>query len=441
MIGRRNHGRPDSRTRGFLRRLLRLYKSCRPALDDRRRALVAPPREPAAEPQRVDYEGAIDKAFDVVRRHERHLRAQEAQAQTILARFEQEDELEVAGKLSPAMGTLAKYLALRDRSWALRHEDPSRMVQLALLALGCARQLDARAYGAEQVIDFQCEAQAALGNALRVAQRLDEAEAALARARSLFEKGTRGVLVEIPLLTFEGALDADRRRFNDAIARLERVYQYHCLHDDPHLAGKALLTQGLYTSYAGDPAKALDLLRRSLELIDASRDPNLAYIALHNQISFLCDCGRFSEAEKQLFLLRPLQQHSGGRVTDLKLRWEEGRIDAGLGRVERAEETLFEVRKQMQEAGRAYDAALASLDLAAALMARQKPRHAAEVVAAAYPTFAALRIEREALASLLILKTSFEVGLADRAMVEEVAGFLRKLENQPEAKSERKPVS
>ncbi len=451
VTGRQGRGEPASRAGRFLGRFLWLYESLRTAV---RAALGVQPGaapaaglpaaaplscEPAAEPREADYDAAIEQAFQVARRHHRHLRSQEAQAQRILQRLEAEDEMEAVGKLPHATGTLAKYMALRDRSWALRHENPYRMVQLALLALGCARQLDAGLYGAELVSDFQCRAQADLGNALRVAQRLDEAEAAMGRARQLFALGTKSASVEIHLLDLEASLDADRRRFKDAIARLEKIYRYHRMSRNPHLAGRALLMQGFYTDYADDPVKALEILQRSLDLIDASRDPGLAYIALHNQIWILCDCGRFREAERQLVLLRPLQQHGSGRITELKLRWTEGRIDAGLERLESAEKTLVEAREGMQKAGRPYDAALVSLDLAAVLLARRKSRPAADVVAVAYETFMALRIEREAVASLLILKAAFEAGLADRAMVEEVVGSLRRQRRDPAAPSPPRP--
>jgi hypothetical protein len=175
------------------------------------------------------------------------------------------------------------------------------------------------------------------------------------------------------------------------------------------------------------------LLGQSLPLIDASVDPVLAYTALHNQISILVDCGRYREAKRRLFQLRSFQEHSGGRINELKQRWEEGRVDAGCDHLERAEETLLGVRAGLAAVHRGYDAALASLDLAAVLMARKKHAGAAEVVLAAYQTFTALQIIPEGLVSLRLLKTSFDADKASRAMVEEVAAFLRLLEINPNA--------
>lgn len=330
----------------------------------------------------------------------------------------------------------ARYRAFLERSWALRYEDPLRMVRFAGFAVQCSRRLVARPYGIKRVFDFQCEAQAALGNALRVAQRLDEAAGAMARARELFELGTRDLPLEIFLLEREAPLDVDRRRFQEAAAGLKKVYRGYRSLGDRHLAGRTLVQLGICATYAGHPEQALAILRRSLDLIDAARNPSVAYAAAHSQVSILCDCGRFREAERQLFELRPFQQAQGGRINRLKLRWLEGRIDAGQEKLERAEATLLEVQEGMTAIGRAYDAALASLDLAAVLMGRGNTRQAREAALTAYRVFAALQIHREALTSLVVLRNAFEAGMATRVMVEKVASFLRRLESDPEAKFE-----
>jgi tetratricopeptide (TPR) repeat protein len=405
-----------------------LLQPCESCLDE---VLASLGIEPVPE-QDAEYDAAIDRAFAVARRHARHLREQQAQARRILERLERGDELDAA--LPVTAEPYAKFRALLDRSWSLRHEDPTRMVSLALMAVKCAEQIDARTYGARRVCDFQCAAQASLANAFRVSQQLDAADAAMGRARQLFELGTRSQSVEISLLEREAALDAARRRFKQAIMRLRTVYRYYRQSGENHLAGRALIQQGVYTNYAGYPEKALELWRRSLSLIDASFEPTLAYAALHNQIWILCDCGRYREAERQLFHIRRLQRLAGGRINEIKLRWQEGRIDAGFDRLERAEEAFRDVRQRMAEVNLASDVALVSLDLAAVLMALRRTVEAREIVLEAYQTFVALRIELEALASLMMLKYTFQHGLATRAMVEEVATFLRRFQDNPSLK-------
>jgi tetratricopeptide (TPR) repeat protein len=326
---------------------------------------------------------------------------------------------------------LAKYQALRERSWSLRFEDPRLMVEFAQLAVQCAERLDVRHYGRQIVDDYRCEAQAELGNAFRVAEQLDLAEMAFMKAREIFELGTQNSLLEMRLLELEATLDADRRRFGDAIHRMEKVYRYYRRHRQNGLAARSLIKQGIYTSNAGDPEKALELLQKSLQSINPSLDPLLAYSALHNQLWILVDAGNFREAEKQLFHLRPLQRYGGGKLAQIRVRWLEGRIDAGLKRFDRAERTLYGVHEEFTEIHRAYDAALASLDLAAVLLAQRKSLETAELVTAAYKTFVGLRIERETLAALVLLRTLCEVGKATRAMVEAVASFFRRFDSDP----------
>ena len=329
-------------------------------------------------------------------------------------------------------------MGLLKRSWTLRHENPKLMVQLARLAVQCAKQLDATRYGVEHVYDFECRAQAEFGNACRVIDQFDAAQAALGQARQFFELGTRSEFLEIHLLNLEASLDADLREFRAACMKLSKIGKFYLDRGDKHLAGRALLTKGLYTCNAGDHTEAFKLLTQSLGLIDAQREPTLAYVAKHNILMLLVDCGQFREAEKQLFLIRPIQHHAGGRINQLRLRWEESRIDAGLCRFERAERAFREVRAEFLEVNRAFDSALTSLDLAGVLLAQRRASEATEVIHAASKTFVALRIQREALMAVIMLRTACEMRIATRAMVEEVVKYLRKFETDPNAKFEGK---
>jgi tetratricopeptide (TPR) repeat protein len=380
-------------------------------------------------------DAAIQRAFKVAVRHNRRLREQELEAKAaeeILAA----GGMEAPGNFHPKMGMLAKYKALLARSWSLRHENTEWMVYFTRLAVQCAERLDLKWYGVERVFDFQCRAQAELGNALRVSDQLDKAADAFARARQLFELGTRSEFLEILLLNFEASLHADRRRFDAACINLRKVLRWHQRNGDLHLAGRTLMQIGLFTRNAGNLLQALPILRQSLEAIDAKRDPVLAYAAMHNELALLIDLGQFREAEIKLFQLRPQQNHAGGRINQLRFRWEEGRIDAGLERCDRAETTFREVREGFLEVNRAYDSALASLDLSAVLLAQQKTGEAKDVVVAAYKMFIALKIQREAFMAVLVLKTACEIQVATRELAEKVASYVRRLENDPNARFE-----
>jgi tetratricopeptide (TPR) repeat protein len=382
-------------------------------------------------------DAAIDGAFAVVLDHDRHLRQQESEAkeaEKILAA----GGMEAAEKLPRKMGMLAKYKAFQARSWSLRHENTEWMVFFARLAAQCAKRLSPKRYGVERVFDFQCRAQAELGNALRVSDQLDKAEIAFARARQLFELGSHSEFLEILLLNLEASADMDGRRFSVASVKLEKIHRHYLRQGDLHHAGRALLKLALCSRITGSPSASLKQTQQSLELIDAQLEPSLAYAALHNEVAVLSDLGQFKDAEKQLFHLRARKSDAGGHINQLRFRWEQGRIEAGLGRFKRAEESFRETQAGLLEANRAYDSALASLDLSAVLLEQRKAREATKVVTAAYKIFIALKIEREALMAVLALKTACEMRMASRTMAEKVAKFVRRLESDPNAKFDGK---
>jgi tetratricopeptide (TPR) repeat protein len=358
------------------------------------------------------------------------LRRRRAQAQAAVAALKQ-GGLEAVQNLPRTIGDLARMEAFLEHAWQLRHEDPRRMVQFSWLAAQVSLKLDPRRHGPAQVSDLQARAHAELGNAYRVADQLHEAGDILTRARGFFERGTHDEALEARLLELEATLAADCRQFGRAAMDFLKVFKFHNRHRDFHLSGRVLIKMGLCAGYAGDTEKAIRLLGQALTLVDGNRDPGLEYAARHNQVTFLVDSGQFREAEKKLFLLRPLCQHAGGRLNLLRFRWEEGRIAAGLQRFSRAEAAFRALKPEFEEVERPYDGALVSLHLAAALLAQGKAAEATRVVYEAAETFKALQIQREALQAVILLREAFQVQGGTLAMVEEVTGFLRRIEIDP----------
>jgi tetratricopeptide (TPR) repeat protein len=376
------------------------------------------------------YEAAIERAMGTALQHARNLARQEKQACKTLALLER-DGVKALEHLPPRLGHLVRMKAFLTRSWQLRHDDPQAMVQLAWLAAENARRIDPCQYGAAHVCDFQAEAYAELGNAYRVADRLQEASMELARARACFERGTRTETLEIRLLVLEASLAADRRQFGRARMDLLKVLAYYQRNRDIHLAGRTLIKMGLYAGYSGELEEGIELLERGLAQVDSERDPELACAAAHNLILLLVDSGRLPEAKKlRLVHSRHLMQ-TGGRVNEIKFRALEGRIDSGLGNHQRAEGIFREVRSGFEEVGRPYIAGIASLDLSATLLAQGKAREAKAVALAAVETFIRLEIQREAFQAVILLRNAFEVQKATQEMVEEVARFLQRIEIDP----------
>jgi tetratricopeptide (TPR) repeat protein len=373
------------------------------------------------------YDAAIERAFARVLDLRRRLR-EKSGVKRALAVY---DEKGLSG-LREEPRLLHGLISLRtllEICQELRYEDPKRMVDAATLAVYVADRLNPKRHGLKRLADWRCRALLELANAHRVADCLDDAEHALGDAVCAFEKGNRGELLQARLCDVRASLLADRRLFADASEALESVYAIYCRRGDRHLAGRALISKGIYVGYAGAPEEAIQLLREGLSLIDADRDPSLVYGAVHNQAHFLLTCGRLREARSLLWKSPLTPEGVGGRVNLLKIQWLAAQVDADLGDLVRAEEGFRNVKRGFEEAGLYYKAALVSLEMATVWMRQGRPDEARALVVEALGVFTVLRIQREALGSLLLLDRAFEERAATGAMVEAVIELLKRAED------------
>jgi tetratricopeptide (TPR) repeat protein len=376
------------------------------------------------------YDAAIERARRSAKTYGRKRRREKASDSSAVPRT-----LPRRGKVE-----VEKIETLLATSWSLRYENPSEMLRHAAMAVMCAKKLDVHTHGRERVLDLRGWALAELGNAYRVMDQLDAAEEKLEEAGHLLRLGTQDEGLRIRLLELDAALAAARRQFRIAAVYLVIVFEYAEAQGDRHLAGRAMVQRGLYVGYDGDPEQALRLLDEGLSRVDEAQEPELVQAAIHNQLHFIIECGRFDEARRFRFLNAKILRRDNGPKNRARLQGLEGRIEAGLGRPDRAETIFREVKQEFERLERPYVAAIVGLDLAAVLLEQDRPDDAAEVVLEAHRVFKALRIKREALAAVLILFHTIEKGKATVKMVEKVAAYLRHLELNPNARFDPWPL-
>jgi tetratricopeptide (TPR) repeat protein len=376
------------------------------------------------------YESAIDRAFSSALERTSRGHGWSQTVEEALALFKSQTK---SGTGAPLVRTeeLEEYESLLERCQEVRLADPKQMIEFASQAVFAAKRLDPGRYGSRLVADLRCRAEVELGNAYRAADRLDDAQRSLERAAEFYVEGTGDSVLGARLFDVQASLDADSRRFELACEALDAVYAFHLARGDQHLAGRALISKGLYTGYSGDPEESIRLLQSGLDLVDAKRDPSLVFVGVHNQAYFLVDCGRFREARALLWQNREDLARVSGRVTHLKLRWLEGRIHAGLDDLERAEEAFLEIKEGFQETDLPYKAALASLELAMVWLKEGRVEEARKLVAEAAEVFTALKIHREGLAAVLLLRKAFETRVATTALLERVIRFMTRAEDDP----------
>ncbi len=104
----------------------------------------------------------------------------------------------------------------------------------------------------------------------------------------------------------------------------------------------------------------------------------------------------------------------------------------GLGRADQAETAYREVRQSFLEQHLDYDAALASLDLAALYATQGRTVEVRRLAEEMLPIFTSRRIHREALAALIVFRRAAEMEEAGVELVRSVADFLNRARANPE---------
>jgi hypothetical protein len=239
------------------------------------------------------------------------------------------------------------------------------MVRLANMARLVASQVSPERYGAGPVADLEARVLAELANAYRVAEDMEAAEDAMALAEERQREGTGDLLVKALLLSLTAALRRDQDRPDLGAKLLRRAHALYLQLGERHLAGRALVSRGLYTADAGDLRAALDLLATGVAAIDPDRDPGLLAMAEQNIAWTFVLGGRFVEARERLGACagRHIQTDE---LMLARIEWLEGRIALGLGDRRRAETAFRGVQGVFLTAGQPGNAALVAQDLAAA---------------------------------------------------------------------------
>jgi tetratricopeptide (TPR) repeat protein len=423
----------SERRRAILFHLLEGCASCQGAVgwNQRVRESLGVPEELASQRQSA-YDQPVARTFERAIRLKRELEEQRVRAREVATLLDR-GELGVSagtGRLEPA--GFGVYEALLDRISSLRHEDPQEMVRLARMAVDVAEALDPATFGDRQVADFQARAWGELGNALRGADDLWEAQAAFERAFDVLERGTGSTALIARLHDLHASLLGTQRRFELAFLALDVVRDLYREIGDSHSVGRVLVKKALYLQYSGRSEEALQVHRQGIAQIDEARDPNLAPNLLQNHVWYLVECRQFREAKRLLFRNRHIRQRAP-RVMCLKFLWAEAKARYGLGELASSEALFLEVKKGMEEAGLGFAAALASLEIAMVRMSQGQTAAAETLVIEAAAVFASLGIQREALAAVALLREAFERQKATTLLVERTAAFLRHWENNPDS--------
>jgi tetratricopeptide (TPR) repeat protein len=310
--------------------------------------------------------------------------------------------------------------------------DAKRALELASFSLWVAERVSGEEDWASQVFGW-----ALLGNARRVASNLAGAKEAFGRSACLQEERPEG-RPDLPepwrLLDLEASLRTSLRNIPEALRLLDQAVQV--APRTGSIQARLLCKRSTALERMGDSEGSIAALREALAQIDRDADPDLFCMVLFNLMDSLCSSGRAAEAAEMLPELRRLQAQMGNGLNQIRLRWLEGKIDAGLGRIGQAIEALSAVRAAFAKEDIRYDEAQAGMELAGLYLEQGRTAEVKRLVLQMEPVFRAKGVHEEARKALLLFRRAVERETVTVELVRQVAAYLRRAQDDPELRYE-----
>ncbi|HEX4498605.1 MAG TPA: helix-turn-helix domain-containing protein [Thermoanaerobaculia bacterium] len=391
--------------------------------------------------------GYPDEAAESDRRHVERLAVQAGNAvtdfaRTLLSSFTAEGRALAFRQQARGLWQRLQKRTLAERR-SLVEEDPE-FRSWALCELICKESIKAAADNADRARELAdlalliadlapCEASwrqrlqgyawAHVSNARRVRGDLPGAEEAIVRADELWKSGAPGdpgLLDEAQVVSLKASLRTNQGRLMEAEALLDQAL----MSASPDLRPNFLLQRARLLEWAGSYERALMVLSEAAPMITLQGDQRSLSTLHHNCAWNLTHLERYEEAEALLPEIRALAFRLTNELDTLRLRWLEGRVSAGLGRIEDAIIALSQVRIEFAARGIAYDAALATLELAALQLGRERTWEVKLLARQMAPIFQVQGVHREALAALKLFCEAAERESATVELARRIAEYL-----------------
>jgi hypothetical protein len=265
----------------------------------------------------------------------------------------------------PELQTWAFCERLCHESAELAEDDPGRAGELAALALELAPKVS----GEESVrCGIQEYAWMHAGNVCRARGDLKQAEEAFRKAKEFFVGAMMGMLPSPirrdRLAGLEAALLRDEGKLTEALKKID--FALHPASEHTAARPALLLEEGRLRRRLGQAEAALQSLARADQAAQGAGPRLLLRIQIELGAA-LCDLGRPGEVKKLPAKLRKAAE--GFPLERARLLCLEGRVAAGLGRLEEAEAALATVRADLPDRA-VNELALLALEVVA-LYARQ----------------------------------------------------------------------
>lgn len=364
---------------------------------------------------------AVDESLLAIRarRDERRDRRQAAHlCERLLVLSEARQALVI--QVQQAFWTWAAVDWLCEASVRVAGSKPAEALRLAQLAVNAAE----RCVRTEWRARVEGYAGFFVANALRVASRLHEAEAASSRAWSLWHEPLAcapPLLPEWRPLDLTTSLRRDEGRWAEALDCANRSLALA-----PASAHSRLLVKkATLTMQMGDYESAVEALKAASPYIVHSAEPRLVLALRFNFAFSLERLGKAGEAEPHLDAARAIAQALSSSIDMNRCLWLGGLLAAHQGRRKEGLACLLQARREFTHLEMALDAAAVALDEAILHLEAKETERVRALASESAWIFGASGIPREAFTALVIFREAVERDAATVALVAEVRERLR----------------
>jgi tetratricopeptide (TPR) repeat protein len=322
--------------------------------------------------------------------------------------------------------------ALAERLCAESVRAAAHRVDGALELSGLALRVAELASGSEAWCSrLQGYAWAFVANARRVKGDLPGAEEAFVRSDRLWDAGAGGdpgVLDGARLLDLKASLRSYQGRSEEALLLLDQALA-------ATRAGEAqvriLIQKAIALRFLGNYRESNKELRKAEALAQGRPDPRLSWLIGFNLAANLLQLGQYLEAWALLPGVRELAVGLGHELDLIRVLWLEGRILAGLADQEKALPTLEQVRRYFTANQIAYDAALASLEVAVLYLEQGRAGKVKGLAEEMLWIFKGQGVHQEALAALRLFYEAAKKEEASADLARRLVQYLLKARDNP----------
>ena len=305
--------------------------------------------------------------------------------------------------------------------------DPLEAELLASDALAVLGRLAQNDHPPERLHDIHARAYAHRGNCLRILGRLQAASSDFRLAHRHLALGTGDPAERADALEHESSLLRDRRQLAAARYLLFEIRRLYADLRDSRGEAKVAIKEALLLRELGKSCEGVETLESLLSTYSPDEmGSDNHYRAHHNLVLLLADTGRVTEAQLHLPRVRRLAERLGSRFDRAREQWLEATVYDRAGEIEPAESCYRRVLNFFVAEGIGYEAALASLELAAMLLTVDRTAEVRELAAEMTPIFLAHDIQREAIAALTLFQQAAAQEAATAAFARETARAVRR---------------